>query len=240
MLNGGVICTELDEQVIFEQLGRKRGAVWSLMLASGYLKVDQYEMDKRTGKRRYYLKITNYETMLMFENMIGDWFTEEESAYGNFKEALLAGDLDYMNQFINQVALQTFSSFDTGKKPSEELEPERFYHGFVLGLIVDLAGKYRITSNRESGFGRYDVIMEPLEENLDAIIMEFKVQNTAKEKSLEQTVQNALRQIEEKQYDIELLSRGITKERIRHYGFAFRGKKVLIGNQEKFGNTSEK
>ena len=240
LLNGGVICTELDEQVIFEQLGRKRGAVWSLMLASGYLKVDQYEMDKRTGKRRYYLKITNYETMLMFENMIGDWFTEEESAYGNFKEALLAGDLDYMNQFINQVVLQTFSSFDTGKKPSEELEPERFYHGFVLGLIVDLAGKYRITSNRESGFGRYDVIMEPLEENLDAIIMEFKVQNTAKEKSLEQTVQNALRQIEEKQYDIELLSRGITKERIRHYGFAFRGKKVLIGNQEKFGNTSEK
>lgn len=240
LLHGGVICTELDEQVIFEQLGRKRGAVWSLMLASGYLKVDRYEMDQRTGKRRYYLKITNYETMLMFENMIGDWFTEEESAYGNFKEALLAGDLDYMNQFINQVALQTFSSFDTGKKPSEELEPERFYHGFVLGLIVDLAGKYRITSNRESGFGRYDVIMEPLEENLDAIIMEFKVQNTAKEKSLEQTVQNALRQIEEKQYDTELLARGITKERIRHYGFAFRGKKVLIGNQEKFGNTSEK
>ena len=240
LLNGGVICTELDEQVIFEQLGRKRGAVWSLMLASGYLKVDRYEMDKRTGKRRYYLKITNHETMLMFENMIGDWFTEEESAYGNFKEALLAGDLDYMNQFINQVALQTFSSFDTGKKPSEELEPERFYHGFVLGLIVDLAGKYRITSNRESGFGRYDVIMEPLEENLDAIIMEFKVQNTAKEKSLEQTVQNALRQMEEKQYDIDLLSRGITKERIRHYGFAFRGKKVLIGNQGKFGNTSEK
>lgn len=240
LLNGGVICTELDEQVIFEQLGRKRGAVWSLMLASGYLKVDRYEMDKRIGKRRYYLKITNHETMLMFENMIGDWFTEEESAYGNFKEALLVGDLDYMNQFINQVALQTFSSFDTGKKPSEELEPERFYHGFVLGLIVDLAGKYRITSNRESGFGRYDVIMEPLEENLDAIIMEFKVQNTAKEKSLEQTVQNALRQIEEKQYDIDLLSRGITKERIRHYGFAFRGKKVLIGNQGKFGNTSEK
>ena len=240
LLHGGVVCTELDEQVIFEQLGRKRGAVWSLMLASGYLRVERYEMDNRTGKRRYYLKITNHETMLMFENMIGDWFTEEESAYGNFKEALLAGDLDYMNRFINQVALQTFSSFDTGKKSSEELEPERFYHGFVLGLIVDLAGKYRITSNRESGFGRYDVIMEPLEKNLDAIVMEFKVQNTAKEKSLEQTVQNALRQIEEKQYDTELLARGITKERIRHYGFAFRGKKVLIGNQEKFGNTSEK
>ena len=230
LLNGRVICTELDEQVIFEQLGRKRGAIWSLMLASGYLKVDRYEMDNRTGKRQYDLKVTNHETMLMFEQMIEDWFTEEDSAYGNFKDALLAGDLDYMNQFMNQVALQTFSSFDTGGKPSEELEPERFYHGFVLGLIVDLAGKYRITSNRESGFGRYDVVMEPLKENLDAIVMEFKVQNTSKEKSLEETVEHALRQIQEKQYDTELLARGIAKERIRYYGFAFRGKKVLIGN----------
>lgn len=232
LLHGGAICTELDEQVIFEQRGRKRGAIWSLLLASGYLKVERCEMDNRTGKRQYYLKITNHETMLMFEKMIEDWFSEEDSGYGNFKDALLAGDLEYMNQFMNQVALQTFSSFDTGKKPSEELEPERFYHGFVLGLIVDLADKYRITSNRESGFGRYDVVMEPLKENLDAIVMEFKVQNMTREKSLEQTVENALRQIEEKKYDEELLARGITKERIRHYGFAFCRKKVLIGTEE--------
>ena len=232
LLQGRTISTDLDEQVIFEQLGRKRGAIWSLLLASGYLKVDRYEMDNRTGKRQYYLKITNHETMLMFEKMIEDWFSEEDSAYGNFKDALIAGNLDYMNQFMNQVALQTFSSFDTGNKPSEEQKPERFYHGFVLGLIVDLADKYRITSNRESGFGRYDVVMEPLKADLDAIVMEFKVQNITKEKSLEQTVENALRQIEEKEYDTELLARGIKNERIRHYGFAFRGKKVLIGTEE--------
>ena len=232
LLQGRTISTDLDEQVIFEQLGRKRGAIWSLLLASGYLKVDRYEMDNRTGKRQYYLKITNHETMLMFEKMIEDWFSEEDSAYGNFKDALIAGNLDYMNQFMNQVALQTFSSFDTGNKPSEEQKPERFYHGFVLGLIVDLADKYRITSNRESGFGRYDVVMEPLKADLDAIVMEFKVQNITKEKSLEQTVENALRQIEEKEYDTELLARGIKKERIRHYGFAFRGTKVLIGTEE--------
>lgn len=166
LLQGRTISTDLDEQVIFEQLGRKRGAIWSLLLASGYLKVDRYEMDNRTGKRQYYLKITNHETMLMFEKMIEDWFSEEDSAYGNFKDALIAGNLDYMNQFMNQVALQTFSSFDTGNKPSEEQKPERFYHGFVLGLIVDLADKYRITSNRESGFGRYDVVMEPLKADL--------------------------------------------------------------------------
>lgn len=232
LLNGGEICTELDEQVIFEQLGRKRGAIWSLLLASGYLKTTRHEMDRRTGKREYFLKITNHESMLMFEEMIESWFAEEDSAYGNFKEALLAGDLDYMNQFMNQVALQSFSSFDSGTKPSENLEPERFYHGFVLGLIVDLAGKYHIASNRESGFGRYDVVMEPLQKQFDAIVMEFKVQNPAKEESLQHTVQNALLQIEEKNYDTELLARGIPKSKIRHYGFAFCGKKVLIGTDK--------
>ena len=232
LLNVGEICTELDEQVIFEQLGRKRGAIWSLLLASGYLKTTRHEMDRRTGKRGYFLKITNHESMLMFEEMIESWFAEEDSAYGNFKEALLAGDLDYMNQFMNQVALQSFSSFDSGKKQSENLEPERFYHGFVLGLIVDLAGKYHITSNRESGFGRYDVLMEPLQKQFDAIVMEFKVQNPAKEESLQHTVQNALLQIEEKNYDTELLARGIPKSKIRHYGFAFCGKKVLIGTDK--------
>ena len=232
LLNGGEICTELDEQVIFEQLGRKRGAIWSLLLASGYLKTTRHEMDRRTGKREYFLKITNHESMLMFEEMIESWFAEEDSAYGNFKEALLAGDLDYMNQFMNQVALQSFSSFDSGTKPSENLEPERFYHGFVLGLIVDLAGKYHITSNRESGFGRYDVVMEPLQKQFDAIVMEFKVQNPAKEESLQHTVQNALLQIEEKNYDTELLARGIPKSKIRHYGFAFCGKKVLSGTDK--------
>ena len=230
LLNGNEIRTELDEQVIFEQLGRKRGAIWSLLLASGYLKVDRYEIDSKTGKKQYNLKITNHETMLMFENMIENWFTDEESAYGNFKDALLAGDLEYMNHFMNQVALQTFSNFDVGNKSSENMEPERFYHGFVLGLIVDLGERYRITSNRESGFGRYDVIMEPLKKNLDAIVMEFKVQNTTREETLERTVENALHQIEEKNYDAELLARGIPKEKIRHYGFAFCGKKVLIGS----------
>lgn len=134
-----------------------------------------------------------------------------------------------MNRYMIQVALQTFSSFDVGKKPAAQAEPERFYHGFVLGLMVDLADRYRITSNRESGLGRYDVMLEPLQENLCAAILEFKVYNPAKEKNLEETVKNALIQIKEKKYDAELMARGIAKENIRHYGFAFAGQEVLIG-----------
>ena len=143
-------------------------------------------------------------------------------------EDLLAGDLDYMNQYMNQITTKTFSCFDVGKNPSEHSEPERFYHGFVLGLIVDLANDYRITSNRESGLGRYDIMMEPLKPDNPAFVLEFKLRRTS-ERDLSETVKNALAQIDAKRYDTELIARGIEKENIRHYGFAFDGKTVLIG-----------
>ena len=131
---------------------------------------------------------------------------------------------------MNQVALTTFSAFDTGRKPSEETNPERFYHGFVLGLMVELRGKYMITSNHESGYGRYDVVLEPLNPKLDAIILEFKVFHPKKERTLTDTVQAALQQIEDKKYETFLLERGIPAQQIRKYGFAFQGKKILIGS----------
>ena len=147
---------------------------------------------------------------------------------------MLRDDVKEMNRYMNDISMATFSYFDVGNSQnyytSKSDRPERFYHGFVLGLIVDLADKYRITSNKESGLGRYDVMMEPLAENLDGIIMEFKVRNPAKEKDLEASVQNALCQIREKKYDTELEARGISLERIRNYGFVFEGKKVLIGS----------
>ena len=163
--------TPIDEQIVYNQLDGNEEAIWSLLLASGYLKALSYE----------------------------------------------------------RVARDTFSYFDTGRKPSEE-EPERFYHGFVLGLMVDLQDRYVITSNRESGFGRYDVMLEPkrLKED-DAIILEFKVHDPEDEGTLQDTVQAALRQVEKKQYAAALVSRGIAPERIRSYGFVFQGKRVLIG-----------
>lgn len=229
LLAGKSFQTEIDEEIIFEQLQRKKGAIWSLFLAGGYLKVVKSEFDVSSGRYSYELALTNQEVKMLFEDMVEGWFSDETVPYNDFLKAFLAKDLDYMNEYMNRVAEVTFSTFDTGRNPSDDTNPERFYHGFVLGLIVELAGKYRVTSNRESGFGRYDVMLEPLEKTKDAFVLEFKVFNPRKEKTLEDTVANALQQINEKDYDCELLSRGIQKENIFHYGLAFEGKKVLIG-----------
>ncbi len=217
------IKSRIDEEIVFDQLGRNENAIWSLLLASGYLKVVEIQDDI------YTLELTNYEVWKMYKNMVSDWFCEDSADYNDFIKALLCGDRKEMNAYMNRVSLSMFSSFDGGKHPSGIMNPERFYHGFVLGLLVDLAGRYEVTSNRESGFGRYDVMLSPLNQGDDGIILEFKVHSPEEESSLEETVQAALRQIEEKKYEQQLLDRGIGEERIRKYGFAFEGKKVLIG-----------
>ena len=232
LLHGEKIRSPLDEQIVYNQLDGSEKAVWSLLLASGYLKVLYHEsyLDIPEGAQpQYELSFTNLEVKLMFQNIIRDWFTEAETEYNDFIKALLSGDKKAMNAYMNRVALNTFSYFDTGKKPSGE-EPERFYHGFVLGLIVELQNRYIIKSNRESGFGRYDVILEPkYPDKDDAIILEFKVHDPSEESTLMDTVLEAHRQIEEKNYAAELTVRGIPENRIRTYGFAFQGKNVLIG-----------
>ena len=231
LLDGKSIKTKLDEQIVFDQLDGNTEAIWSLLLARGYLKVDYFDFAKANGNNIYELSLTNFEVKKMFEKMIDNWFKTRDDSSSEFVGALLKGDLEAMNYYINEITANIFSCFDVAGKEESRIRPENFYHGFVLGLMVDQSENYIITSNRESGFGRYDIMLEPIDKNNDkypGIIIEFKVINSRKENSLEETVKAALNQIEEKNYDAELIKRGVNKENIHHYGFAFKGKEVLI------------
>ena len=230
LMAGGIVEKNIDEQIVFEQLKTNKDAVWSLLLASGYLRVEAFRTEGRLNKKIYSLKLTNYEVEQMFGTMIERWFGGADVPYNEFISAMISGDLESMNEYMNRVTRGVISYFDTGKTPSDE-EPERFYHGLVLGLMVDQVDNYILNSNRESGYGRYDIMLEPIDKTnarYPGIVIEFKVINPRKENSLEETVASALEQIEEKNYDAELIKRGVKEENIHHYGFAFKGKEVLI------------
>ena len=231
LLEGKSIFSPIEEQLVYDCLEQGEKAIFSLLVASGYLKIlafDRQEKIPVSKEPMYELTLTNGEVSILFHRLVRGWFEGVEAEYSGFLKALLLSDVEYMNEYMNRISMEMFSYFDTGKKAYGN-DPERFYHGFVLGLLVELKDRYIITSNRESGFGRYDLVMEPRKEELPAIIIEFKVFNKRREKDLEETVAAALLQIEEKQYEKELIARGIEKRRIRKYGFAFLGKEVLIG-----------
>ena len=161
LIEGKSVEKVIDEEIIFEQLDDNSEAIWSLLLAAGYLKVEDVTDADNGEDAVYRLSLTNLEVRKEFRKMVQGWFKKASIRYHDFVEALLANDVAYMNQYMNRMTQTVFSYFDTGNHPSEQTEPERFYHGFVLGLIVDAKLDYHVTSNRESGLGRYDVVMEP-------------------------------------------------------------------------------
>ncbi|WP_026506096.1 AAA family ATPase [Butyrivibrio sp. NC3005] len=231
LLNGGSITKPIDEQLVYGEMQDNEIAVWSLMQATGYLKIVS-RTESETGDL-YELKLTNYEITKIFKMMVMSWFRGTGSSlYNEFVKSLLAGEVSGMNKFLNKFLLKTCSYFDGGVTASDA-EPERFYHRLVLGLMVDLGDRYLLTFNRESGFGRYDVMLQPKDINKDdGIIIEFKVLDIMdQEKTLEDAANSALKQIEDRKYREVLLSLGLPLDKIHCYGFAFSGKTALVKKQ---------
>ena len=229
LLGGESIRVIVDEDIVFSHVYTVSGALWSLLMAAGYVKSLACNLETH----EYTIALTNYEVFLIFKEMIANWFSNQKINPGKFRESLLSNNLYYMNESLRTIAENTFSFFDTSKK-----EPERFYHAFILGLIVDLDGRYTIKSNRESGLGRYDIIMIPEQKSDHGIIIEFKVYEADKEKSLTDTCTNALRQICAKRYTSALKEHAVSSKNIYIYGFAFKGKEVLIcgGSEEEYAS----
>ena len=230
LMAGEKVHKRINEGITFQYLEGDENSLWSLLLAVGYIKAEN--IVRSVEGIECDVSVTNREVMAMFKTEILGMFHNGWSAYGRFAGALLAHKMELMNEYLQTITYTSISYFDVADGPKERT-PENFYHGLVLGLIVSLRDRYRIVSNRESGRGRYDIAMYPLQENTDAFIMEFKVQDRKKETDLEQTAMNALQQIVDKNYEADLLAAGVPEERIYKLGFAFAGKDVLVVSNQK-------
>lgn len=227
LLQGESFKTVIDEEIVFNRLDMERDAVWSLLLASGYLKVVSASTN-HNQKKEYELAVTNFEVLQMFKNLVAGWFNTREYYFSEFCMALDTGDLKAMNVIMGDILLKIVSYFDTGT--------EAFYHGLTLGLIACIGDKYIVSSNQEAGFGRCDTLLEPKDKSDAGLILEYKIFDTDYDKNLRETATRALNQIVEKKYNAVLEAKGVSKDKIRIYGFAFKGEEVFIdgGNLDGF------
>lgn len=211
---------KIDQETVIVGIEENEDNIWGLLLGTGYLKVTKV-VD--LTKNIYRVKIPNYEIKFLFEEIIDDWFRNK--VMGNDLNSILKDlitlNIEEFEEKFKILVREMFSYMDVGKNTAEN-----FYHAFVLGMLVGLKDSYYVNSNRESGTGRYDIMLEPKDKLGNSFIMEFKVFKEEKEKTIEETIENAKRQIENKEYEENLKQRGFAH--ITKMVFAFKGKEVTM------------
>ena len=220
LMEGGSIEKEIDSNVVLKDVSKSSASLWTFLLFSGYLKVVKVELIDVTAS--YELKIPNLEVKSYFKKIISSWITDtlHDSEYQTMLKSLLAGDIKIFNKIFSKYVISAFSYFDTAG------EPEKTYHAFVLGMLISLPREqYTIKSNRESGYGRYDLMIMPKDTSKNGIIIEFKTFDSEDEKALKDTIIEAFKQIDEKKYAQELQDFGC--KRIFEVAIAIDGKKSL-------------
>ena len=220
LLRGETIEVKIDLETIIVGIENNEDNIWGLMIGTGYLKVVEV-VD--LANKIYKVALPNYEIKLLFEQIIDNWFRNK--VMGNDLQSILKDlvtlNLEEYEEKFKILVREMFSYMDVGENTAEN-----FYHAFVLGMLVGLKDTYYVNSNRESGMGRYDIMLEPKDKNGNSFIMEFKVYKEDKEKDIEETIKSAKKQIEEKQYEQNLKERGFTN--ITKMVYAFKGKEVKM------------
>ncbi|MBK8397926.1 MAG: AAA family ATPase [Leptospiraceae bacterium] len=223
LIQNKTIEKRIQSHTIFTDLERSSDSVWTLFLFSGYLKVIGSRVDEED---MYWctLAIPNREVIGVYKQFILQWLSDylSNQEVELFIKSLTSGDVTTFEEILQKYVLSSMSYFDVSGT-----QPEKVYHAFVLGLLVNMRGSYSIKSNAESGYGRYDISLIPSDKSQKGIIIEFKSVNVKRSETLDDAVKSALAQIEEKQYESELRSLGVTD--ILKLGIAFEGKKIQVG-----------
>lgn len=230
LLQGEHIWRRINEYLLGDSIDNKEETIWGFLIASGYMKIvakKDFNIDSKQ-ETLCELSFVNLEVKRMFGYMVRKWFGYTGGDYEYFVRAMFADNVEDMNAYLERTILRIFNFFSTEREVRRK-ESETFYYSLVLALMADLGKQYNFISYYECGFGRYDVVLEPKNNGEKAFILEFKIYEQETEEGLEDTVQAALAQIEEKQYEVSLIAKGIPAEYIRKYSFAFKGKKVRIG-----------
>ena len=220
LLKGEAIEVKINLETVIVGIEENEDNIWGLLLGTGYLKVVE-TVDITEGI--YKVKLPNYEIKFLFQQIIDDWFRNK--VIGNDLKSILKDlvtlNIEEYEEKFKILVREMFSYMDVGENTAEN-----FYHAFVLGMLVGLKDSYYVNSNRESGMGRYDIMLEPKDKNGNSFIMEFKVYKEEKEKTIEETIENAKKQIEEKGYEQNLRERGFSN--ITKMVYAFKGKEVKM------------
>ena len=220
LLQDEAVEVTIDLETIIVGIENREENIWGLMLQTGYLKVEEVV---NTEEGRYKVKLPNNEIKYLFRSIIRDWFDNkvEGNDLRSILEDLITLKLEDFERKFKKLVVEMFSFFDVGENTAES-----FYHAFVLGMLVGLKDTYYVKSNRESGYGRYDIMLEPKDKNKNSFIMEFKIAEDMEENSIEKLVEEAKKQIEEKKYEQELKERGF--KNITKMIFAFKGKETKM------------
>lgn len=221
LIKGNTISKTIDDNIVMSEVEDSNENIWSFLLMSGYLKA--LKTENIEGVLNCKLKIPNKEVLIFYKNLIEKWFKEASNNeyYNTMLDTLTNGNIKVFEGIFKEFVINNLSYFDISGK-----EPERVYHAFVLGMLVSLSNEYEVNSNKESGYGRYDVIIIPKDISKIGIIIEFKKIDYFLDDTIEKATKEALKQIDEKRYETELVQKGI--KNILKLAIVFKGKEIKV------------